>query len=148
MLNVMPECDKHQSEHQVSICGRSRGRVAEHSSERRGADDVQVCPPEDCRPFGCPGHEFAAKGLRGCGIDTASAAIGTEVRLEFLVADRGVPALAATATRTIRVVQRCPQGLNYCAADHTCSVVRSVGLSHGTHWRVGNDPIQGGSRTF
>lgn len=105
-----------------------RNQAFGHSRVQHSSGAVQVCPQEECRLFGCPGHEFAAKGLRGCGIDTASAAIGTEVRLDFLVADRGVPALTATATRTVRIVQRCPQGLNYCAADQTCSVVRSVGL--------------------
>lgn len=92
---------------------------------------VQVCPPADCRDFGCPGHEFAVKGVRGCGIDTAAAAAGTTFTLEFLVADRGVPALVANATRTIRVVSRCPSGLNYCAVDKTCSVVRAeAALTH------------------
>ena len=85
---------------------------------------MQVCPPPDCQEFGCPGHEFAVKGIRGCGIDTAAAAVGTEMALEFLVADSGVPARVATVTRTIRVVRRCPTGINYCAEDNTCSLVR------------------------
>lgn len=96
---------------------------------RSAAPGMQVCPPADCRDFGCPGHEFAVKGVRGCGIDTAAAAAGTTFLLEFLVADRGVPALVANVTRTIRVVPRCPSGLNYCAVDKTCSVVRPRGCS-------------------
>lgn len=44
--------------------------------------------------------------------------------LEFLVADSGVPARVATVTRTVRIVPRCPTGINYCPADNTCSLVR------------------------
>jgi zinc transporter 1/2/3 len=50
---------------------------------------VVVCPPAACLSIGCSPavlrrHYFAAKGLAGCGIDTA-AAVGTRFTVDFWV---------------------------------------------------------------
>jgi hypothetical protein len=50
---------------------------------------VVVCPPAACLSIGCSPavlrrHYFAAKGLAGCGIDTA-AAVGTRFTIDFWV---------------------------------------------------------------
>jgi hypothetical protein len=50
---------------------------------------VVVCPPAACLSIGCSPavlrrHYFAAKGLAGCGIDTA-AAVGTRFPVDFWV---------------------------------------------------------------
>jgi hypothetical protein len=50
---------------------------------------VVVCPPAACITTGCSPvtlrrHYFAAKGLAGCGVDTA-AAVGTRFTIDFWV---------------------------------------------------------------
>eukprot|EP00854_Cymbomonas_tetramitiformis_P008806 gene8806-10440_t len=66
---------------------------------------VLACPPAACLDVGCPGHEFATKGVQGC-LDTAAEA-GTIFEILFMVLDRGAPALNATATRTITIDSPC-----------------------------------------
>ena len=69
---------------------------------------VLVCPPPSCLSTGCPGHQFAAKGLRGC-VDTA-AAVGSIFEVRFWVFDQQSPARNASATRTVVVVPPCAPG--------------------------------------
>lgn len=87
---------------------------------------VLSCPPEDCLPFGCPGHEFATKGLAGC-VDTA-AAEGTVFAVRFVVfGTAGFPPPNASAVRTVAIGAPCPPGQAYCggacAAVPDCSVL-------------------------
>jgi hypothetical protein len=82
-------------------------------------DAVLACPPASCLPLGCPGHEFAAKGLQGCGVDTADAPIGTQFTVTFVVMLRGPPVLTANATRTLVVASPCSPGDTYCPEVNT-----------------------------
>jgi hypothetical protein len=81
---------------------------------------VLACPPVECLTTGCPGHQFAAKGLRGC-LDTA-APVGTVFEVAFWVFDQQSPARNATATRTVVVVEPCAPGLEYCTVDSKCGI--------------------------
>jgi hypothetical protein len=81
---------------------------------------VLVCPPAECLSIGCPGHQFATKGVRGC-LDTA-APVGTIFEVAFWVFDQQSPARNATATRTVVVVEPCAPGLTYCDVDSKCGV--------------------------
>ncbi|KAK3274238.1 hypothetical protein CYMTET_17570 [Cymbomonas tetramitiformis] len=80
---------------------------------------VLACPPAACLDVGCPGHEFATKGVQGC-LDTAAEA-GTIFEILFMVLDRGAPALNATATRTITIDSPCEAGQELCLEDRVCS---------------------------
>lgn len=68
------------------------------------------CPPEDCLPYGCPGHEFARKGLKGC-LDTA-AAEGVLFAVDFVVINSAGG--TAKATRTVAIAPPCGSGETYC----------------------------------
>lgn len=78
---------------------------------------VLSCPPESCLPSGCPGHEFAKKGVVGC-LNT-SAAEGAVFAIDFVVfsAD-AVPPAMAKATRVVQIGPPCKQGLFFC--DGSC----------------------------
>ncbi|KAK3276613.1 hypothetical protein CYMTET_15331 [Cymbomonas tetramitiformis] len=79
---------------------------------------VLSCPPQDCQDVGCPGHEFASKGVEGC-IDTTGE-VGTTLVLTFTVFDDAIPANVASINRTLTIVSPCPEGEELCA-DGACS---------------------------
>ncbi|KAK3287096.1 hypothetical protein CYMTET_5378, partial [Cymbomonas tetramitiformis] len=80
---------------------------------------VLSCPPEDCLPFGCPGHEmWLQKGLRSC-LDTA-ADVGTVFELRFTVFDDNMPPRNATVARLITIVSPCAEDEELCEGD-VCS---------------------------
>jgi hypothetical protein len=58
-------------------------------------------------------HRITAKGLAGCGINTA-AAVGTAYNVTFWVWDSGQPVLNATINRTVRTPP-CLYGAGGCA---------------------------------
>ncbi|KAK3254009.1 hypothetical protein CYMTET_36763 [Cymbomonas tetramitiformis] len=84
-----------------------------------GADlsmEVLSCPPADCLPFGCPGHEMRLqKGLTSC-FDT-SAEVGTVFELTFLVFDDNMPPRNATVARLLTIVSPCAEGEQLCEDD-------------------------------
>jgi hypothetical protein len=65
--------------------------------------------------FGCQGHEFSTKGLQGC-VNTATAAVGSKLFINFVTFDKSVPPLATNAKRQIRIVSPCVTGQVYCPA--------------------------------
>ena len=73
-----------------------------------------TCPPDPCLAVGCPQHAFTKKGIQGCGIDTVSSSPGSEFTLTFVVWDRHVPPMMATADRVIRVMSPCSVNELYC----------------------------------
>ena len=80
---------------------------------------VLACPPESCLvpmvggwPACPPGHEFIAKGIEGCGIDT-SAAVGTSFLLRFAIISPSTGQVAI-AKRVITIKEPCDAGFNYC----------------------------------
>lgn len=83
---------------------------------------VLTCPPPSCIGSGCPGHEYRTKGLDGCGVDSANAAVGTEFAVPFGVFDHDVLPLYASRTRYVRVVSPCADGESYCpdVPSHLC----------------------------
>ncbi|WIA22837.1 hypothetical protein OEZ85_001227 [Tetradesmus obliquus] len=64
-----------------------------------------TCLSSGCSPAVLRRHYFAAKGLAGCGINTA-AAVGTRFTVDFWV--WGSPILNATVSRTVVVSDPCP----------------------------------------
>ncbi|KAK3250934.1 hypothetical protein CYMTET_39709 [Cymbomonas tetramitiformis] len=79
-----------------------------------------ACPPASCLSYGCPGHEWATKGLLGC-INT-TAEVGTVFEINFVVFDSMVPAQNDSATRFVTITQPCASGEELCS-DMTCSPV-------------------------
>ncbi|KAK3252741.1 hypothetical protein CYMTET_37988 [Cymbomonas tetramitiformis] len=79
---------------------------------------VLSCPPENCLASGCPGHEFAVKGVEGC-VDT-SADPGTVFEVLFAVLDSAVPANLAVVSRIVTIDPPCADGAELCA-DGECS---------------------------
>lgn len=75
---------------------------------------ILTCPPPTCMPFGCPGHEMRRKGIQGCGVDTATAAVGTLITFDIVVMDLSVPPVITRVTRVIRVVSPCAASEIYC----------------------------------
>lgn len=75
---------------------------------------VLACPPQDCLPLGCPGHEFVRKGLRGCDVTSMTSPIGTSFTVTFLAFDPAAPGRSVSATRTVTVVSPCLTGQLYC----------------------------------
>ena len=87
---------------------------------------VLACPPQECLPFGCPGHELYVKGLAGCGVDTASAPVGATFNITFTVFDHHRPPGYASIQRTLTIAASpCPAGQFYCpaATDSICSPI-------------------------
>ncbi|KAK3270208.1 hypothetical protein CYMTET_21381 [Cymbomonas tetramitiformis] len=84
------------------------------------SSQVLVCPPSSCIAVGCPGHEWAIKGLQGC-INT-SAPVGTVFEVEWVVFDSGMLAQNASVTRLISIIQPCNLGETLCD-DLTCSTI-------------------------
>lgn len=87
---------------------------------------VVACPPQECLPFGCPGHELYVKGLAGCGVDTVNAAVGTTFNITFTVFDYHHPPGFASVLRTITIAAApCPAGQFNCpkATDTICSPI-------------------------
>ncbi|KAK3233264.1 hypothetical protein CYMTET_56422 [Cymbomonas tetramitiformis] len=84
------------------------------------SSQVLVCPPSSCIAVGCPGHEWAIKGLQGC-INT-SARVGTVFEVEWIVFDSGMLAQNASVTRLISIIQPCNLGETLCD-DLTCSSI-------------------------
>ena len=88
-------------------------------------------------PFGCRGHEFASKGLQGCGVATRSAAVGAEFSFDFVAirsnADGSVT--TARATRVVRVASPCARGEVHCpglqvaCGTASCAVRASLGAA-------------------
>ncbi|KAK3280793.1 hypothetical protein CYMTET_11384 [Cymbomonas tetramitiformis] len=91
-------------------------------SAATGADlsmQVLSCPPAECLPFGCAGHEmWLQKGLSGC-FDTA-AEVGTVFQLKFTVFDDNMPPQNATVARLLTIVSPCAEGEELCE-DDVCS---------------------------
>ena len=90
---------------------------------------VLACPPAACLDVGCPGHEFATKGLAGC-LDTF-AAVGTVFRVPYVVLDSAVPPNMATAERLVTLVSPCEEEENYCEAapgDWECTTLACAAL--------------------
>ncbi|KAK3271664.1 hypothetical protein CYMTET_20002 [Cymbomonas tetramitiformis] len=83
------------------------------------SDMVVVCPPAECFARGCPGHELRRKGLSHC-VNTSSQ-VGTVYEVVFFVLDSSMPALNATAVRTVTITSPCSDGERLCGA--TCSAV-------------------------
>eukprot|EP00892_Ulva_mutabilis_P012434 jgi/Ulvmu1/9563/UM053_0052.1 len=77
---------------------------------------VLACPPDACLPLGCTGHEFAQKGIRGCGVTPASSPIGTTFSIDFVAFDPASPGRTVTVTRTVTVVSPCTPVELYCAS--------------------------------
>lgn len=75
---------------------------------------VLACPPPECLPFGCPGHELYVKRLAGCGVDTENAAVGTSFAINFTVFDFHHPPAYTSILLTITVAAPCPAGHFYC----------------------------------
>lgn len=75
---------------------------------------ILTCPPDECMPFNCPGHELRRKGIQGCGADTDTAAVGTLIKFDFVVMDLSVPPAVTRATRLVRVVSPCAASETYC----------------------------------
>ena len=65
-------------------------------------------------PFGCRGHDFGTKGVRGCALDTAHAAVGTTFTLKFMVFDNQFPPKSANVTRTLHIVSPCQAAEAFC----------------------------------
>jgi hypothetical protein len=97
-------------------CAAGATLVSTGGSVGADATAVLACPPASCLPFGCPGYEFDANGLRACGADTVSAPVGTTYTLRFVVLLRGDPVLSAVVTRTVTVVSPCAPPAMYCPA--------------------------------
>jgi hypothetical protein len=76
---------------------------------------VLACPPASCMDRGCPGHEFASKGLSGC-LNT-SAPVGATFAVPFVVLDGAQPPQSASVTRTVTVLPPCAAGLFWCAGS-------------------------------
>ena len=49
---------------------------------------VLMCPTPGCQDKGCPGQLLTDKDVPACGIDTATAAVGSTFRLLFQVGKR------------------------------------------------------------
>jgi hypothetical protein len=77
---------------------------------------ILSCPPINCMPFNCPGHEMFRKGLSGCGIHTVNAPVGTVFVLTFIVSDLSFPSATSEVVRRIIVVSPCGRGQTYCSA--------------------------------
>eukprot|EP00854_Cymbomonas_tetramitiformis_P003615 gene3615-4547_t len=97
------------------------GAIATDAEDGDLTSRVLACPPASCLDKGCDGHEFETKGVQGC-LDTG-AEVGTVFEIEFVVMDRGSPALSASATRVVTIVAACPTGEELCLEDRACSAV-------------------------
>ncbi|KAK3267920.1 hypothetical protein CYMTET_23548 [Cymbomonas tetramitiformis] len=96
------------------------GASAEDAEDGDLAARLLACPPASCLSYGCPGHEWATKGLSGC-INT-TAEVGTVFEIEFVVFDSMVPAQNGSAVRFVTITQPCASGEELCS-DMTCSPV-------------------------
>ncbi|KAK3233701.1 hypothetical protein CYMTET_56024 [Cymbomonas tetramitiformis] len=96
------------------------GAVANDTEDGDLSAAVLSCPPISCRHLGCPGHEWAAKGIEGC-LNT-SAEVGTMFQVEFLVFDNAVPSQAASVHRTVTIIAPCESQEILCE-DLSCSSV-------------------------
>ena len=105
-------CRPGQEDSEAAPC--ESGAVASDAEDGDLTGAVITCPPDGCLSYGCPRHSFVNKGIQGCGVDTVTAPVGTEVAVTFLVWDRGQPPQRAHATRLIRVVSPCDDGEVYC----------------------------------
>lgn len=90
------------------------GGVATDAEDGDLTNVIITCPAASCLAIGCPQHSFPKKGIQGCGVDTVLAAPGTEYRLKFVVWDRNVPSMMATAERIIRVETPCDAEELFC----------------------------------
>eukprot|EP00854_Cymbomonas_tetramitiformis_P012334 gene12334-14567_t len=79
---------------------------------------VLVCPPAECLPFGCPGHELRKKRVSPC-LNT-SASLGTVFEVVFTVFDDNIPPQRASVSRLITIVSPCGVDEELCA-DDVCS---------------------------
>jgi hypothetical protein len=103
-----------------------RGATASDPESGNLTAAVVTCPPAACLPLGCPLHKFTLKGIKGCGVDTVTAAVGTEFWVQFVVWDGGAPPERASAWRVVRVVTPCEAGETYCPdapAEHQCGTL-------------------------
>ena len=103
---------------------------------------LYACPPTPCLYGckGCSGHEFSAKGVKGCLPNNNSLVVGTTYSIPFIVCDKWIPvAGSATAIRTVYIVNPCTGTAkpNYCngkcyavACGVASSVSRPQTLSH------------------
>ncbi|KAK3268689.1 hypothetical protein CYMTET_22821 [Cymbomonas tetramitiformis] len=96
------------------------GATAHDDEDGDLTSKVLACPPESCLSTGCPGHEWASKGLQGC-LNT-SADVGTVFDIRFVVYDSMVPAQNDSVTRVVTIVQPCSGGDELCS-DMTCSPI-------------------------
>ncbi|KAK3237339.1 hypothetical protein CYMTET_52578, partial [Cymbomonas tetramitiformis] len=96
------------------------GAVAYDQEDGDLSASLLACPPASCLDIGCPGHEWAKKGLEGC-VNT-SAAVGSIFNIDFVVFDSAIPANFHAATRVVGIIQPCAVGEELCA-DLTCSSV-------------------------
>jgi hypothetical protein len=105
---------------QYDYCGHTSKHLCEAGPGAFDLEDgfiterVLACPPQERRAYGCPGHELHTKGLRGCGLDTVHAPVGTMYRLEFQVFDLHHPPASAVITREIAIVTPCAHQEVYC----------------------------------
>lgn len=84
---------------------------------------ILTCPPDECMPYNCRGHELHRKGIQGCGVDTETAPVGTTFTIEFVVMDHAVPPAVTRASRVIRVTSPCTPREVYCPdlpSEHAC----------------------------
>ncbi|KAK3289149.1 hypothetical protein CYMTET_3420 [Cymbomonas tetramitiformis] len=111
-------CAEEETVHAEVLC--EPGATASDAEDGDLSAQVLSCPPASCIEVGCPGHEWAAKGLAGC-INT-SAPVGTLFEVQFVVFDFAMPRQMASAVRTVAIVQPCNSGETVCS-DHTCSSI-------------------------
>ena len=81
------------------------GAVAFDAEDGNLTAKVLSCPPASCLDRGCPGHEFALKGLSGC--LNVSAPVGTTFNISFLVLDSAQPPNINTTSRLVTIVDPC-----------------------------------------
>ncbi|KAK3235730.1 hypothetical protein CYMTET_54090 [Cymbomonas tetramitiformis] len=111
-------CAPGQSPKEDSLC--ELGAEADDAEGGNLTARVLSCPPESCLDTGCPGHEFATKGIDGC-LDLG-AEPGSVLELLFVVFDDALPANMATTRRIITVAPPCETGYELCS-DGVCSGV-------------------------
>ncbi|GFR49555.1 hypothetical protein Agub_g11601 [Astrephomene gubernaculifera] len=84
-------------------------------------EQVYVCPPDTCYVNGiaCSGHEVWKKGIEGC--VNASASVGSQQEILFVVFDKWANQPRVTASRQLTIVSPCTNTADiYCAEDNSC----------------------------
>ncbi|KAK3262721.1 hypothetical protein CYMTET_28429, partial [Cymbomonas tetramitiformis] len=117
--NPYAACTAGETPSEARLC--EPGVMAVDDNDGDVTNKVLSCPPQECLEVGCPGHEFAVKGIEGC--LSTEAAVGTIFEVEFLVFDSAIPPNSARATRTVTIVAPCAEEHHYCEDDDICTAV-------------------------